>query len=118
MIDLIVGANLGAVILEIDGVHEIEHEKERGREHVSVHVIDPKSVGVDDPKNEERMKTNYLKGDVLNEKFARKIQHIKNVLLVGKLENDERPGNGNGLNREILNHDVKCTKKPDVYATS
>ena len=116
MIDLI-GA-IVEVILEKGREIENEQEKEREREHVSVHVIDPKSVGVDDPKNEERMKTNYLKGDVLNEKFARKIQHIKNVLLVGKLENDERPGNGNGLNLEILNHDVKCTKKPDVYATS
>ena len=61
MIDLI-DANLDAVILEKG--REIEHEKEQGREHVSVHVIDLKSVGVGDPKNEERMKMSYLKGDV------------------------------------------------------
>ena len=77
MIDLI-GAIVG-VILEKGREIENEQEKERGREHVSVHVIDLKSVGVDDLKNDEKMKTNCWKEDVLSGKFAKKIQHIKSV---------------------------------------
>ena len=62
MIDLI-GA-IVAVIQEKGRVIENEHGKEQGREHVSVHVIDLKSVGVDGQKNGEKMKTSFLKEDV------------------------------------------------------
>ena len=78
MIDLI-DAAIVAVILEKGRAIENEREKEQGREHVSVHVIDLKSVGVGDLKNDEKMKTNYSKEDVWNEKFVKKILHIRSV---------------------------------------
>ena len=74
----LIGVIVG-VILEKGREIENEQEKERGREHVSVHVIDPKSVGVEDLKNDGKMKTSYWKEDVLSGKFAKKIQHIKSV---------------------------------------
>jgi len=115
MIDLI-DAAIVAVILEKGRAIGNEHEKEQGREHVSVHVIDPKSVGVDDLKNDEKMKTSYSKEGVLNEKFVKKILHIRSVSLAGKLVNVEKLVNGNELNRGILNLGDKCTKKQDAYA--
>lgn len=78
MIDLI-DAAIVAVILEKGRAIENEREKEQGREHVSVHVIDLKSVGVGDLKNDEKMKTSYSKEDVWNEKFVKKILHIRSV---------------------------------------
>ena len=115
MIDLI-DAAIDAVILEKERAIGNEHEKEQEREHVSVHVIDLKSVGVDDLKNDEKMKMSYLKEDVLSEKFAKKILHIRSVWLAGKLVNVEKLVNGNELNRGILNLGDKCTKKQGAYA--